>query len=376
MVLFLGVPIDILNMDETLERLEDFIRVGRENGKGHQVATVNVDFIVNAHHDPELLYILQNVNMAMPDGMPLVWGARCLGALVEERVAGVDVVLRLSERAAQKNYSIYLLGAAAGVALRAKEILLEKYPGLNIAGVSSPIIHSIDETDPSILAEIRLARPDILLVAFGNPKQEKWIARYGQHLHVPVMIGIGGTLDFISGTKKRAPIWMQRSGLEWIHRLAQDPGRLWRRYSQDMIVFSRLFVKQWWWMRPTGRKAASLLSKDQSHHADSTVILVRGCLSVENCRALSELTFQALASTRKVAIDLSQVTHLDASALGTLVGLTRQAQDLGGELVLINIPPSIRKILNFLKMEKFFQITSDTAQSPEINPEITKPELG
>jgi N-acetylglucosaminyldiphosphoundecaprenol N-acetyl-beta-D-mannosaminyltransferase len=363
-------------MTETLDQLEDFIRAGRENGNGHQVATVNVDFLVNAYHDPEQLYMLQNVSLAMPDGMPIVWGARGLGAPMVERVAGVDVVLRLAERSAQIGYSIYLLGAAPGVAARAAEILQDKYPGLKIAGVKSPMIRSIEETDPGIIEEIRLARPDILLVAFGNPKQEKWIARYGEQLQVPVMIGVGGTLDFISGTKKRAPEWMQRSGLEWVHRLLQEPGRLWRRYSRDMFVFGRLFAIQWWRMRPTNRETASLPSEKPFHFGDNTVISAPGCLSVENIQAFSRLVEETLVATPEVIIDLSHVTRLDASAVGALVGLTRQAREQGGGLALVNVPLSIRKTLEFLQLHKFFQIYLDHANSQDAVISMAKPELG
>lgn len=372
-VVILGVPVDSITMAETVDRLDDFIQVGRQNGKAHQVATVNVDFIVNARRDPELLYMLQNVSLALPDGMPLVWGARRLGAPVAERVAGVDVVLQLAGRAAQKNYAIYLLGATPEVASRAAEILVEKHPGLNIVGVSSPMIPSIEDTPPEILAEIRRLRPDILLVAFGNPKQEKWIARYGMQLHVPVMIGVGGTLDFISGIKKRAPQWMQRSGLEWTHRLAQEPGRLWRRYTRDIFVFGRLFLQQWWRMRPAGPQTGSLSSRKQ---ADSLVISAAGCLSLENTPALSALALQAIQTAPRVAIDLSQVTRIDASALGALVDLTRQARDRGGELVLINIPASIQETLNFLQMDRFFHLPLDHGRGPDPVVEPTRPELG
>ena len=356
MVVILGVPIDNLNMAETLDKLEDLARRGQETGIGHQVATVNVDFIANAHDDPELLYLLQNVSLAMPDGMPLVWAARALGVPMEERVAGVDVVFRLAERAAHKGYSVYLLGAAPGVAAHAAEILQEKFPGLRICGVNSPIIQSIEETDPDILEDISKSQPDILLVAFGNPKQEKWIARYSKQLRVPLMIGVGGTLDFISGTKKRAPEWMQRSGLEWIHRLAQEPGRLWRRYGRDMIVFGRLFARQWWLMRGLGNKAVSPKCASQVYSNENGRISLQGCLSVNHIQAFSDIFEQTLTVYTKVTLDLSQATFLDASALGVLVGLTRHARENGGDLVLVNVPQQIENMLIFHKLDRYFKL--------------------
>lgn len=254
-VIILGVPVDNLTMTETLDRLERFIEIGRATGRSHQVATVNTDFITNALDDPELLALLQMTDLNMPDGMPIVWGARLLGTPIQERVTGVDTIMQLAARAAQKGYSIYFLGAAPGVADHAARIMQQKYPGIKIAGVSSPMIPANAATDPHILEEIRATHPDILLVAFGNPKQEKWIATYGRQLHVPVMIGVGGTLDLISGQKIRAPKWMRHSGLEWTFRLAQEPKRLWRRYRRDIFIFGPLFVQQWWNMRARPRLA-------------------------------------------------------------------------------------------------------------------------
>src|SRR6185503_12601611 len=217
LLIILGVPVDDLNMVEALERLEEFIRVGRATGKSHQIATVNADFVVNSLHDPELRRILQESDMATADGMPLVMGARMLGVPLTGRVTGADMVPALAERAAERGYSIFLLGARDGVAARAAQILKSRYAGLKIVGVLSPPNTSLLEMDRTILDEVKAAKPDILLVAFGNPKQEKWISMYANELSVPISIGIGGTLDMIAGITKRAPLWMQRWGLEWLY---------------------------------------------------------------------------------------------------------------------------------------------------------------
>ena len=147
LLIVLNVPIDDLNMDEALERLEEFIAIGRETGKSHQIATVNADFAVKSMHDPELLYLLQEADMATADGMPLVWGARRLGVPLEGRVTGSDMVPALAERAAEKGYSIYFYGAAPGVAAKAAETLQEQYPGLIVAGVCSPPYQPVLEVD-------------------------------------------------------------------------------------------------------------------------------------------------------------------------------------------------------------------------------------
>ncbi len=402
----LGVPIDNLDMAQTLDRLEHFVEIGRATGRGHQVATVNLDFITNALGDPELLGLLQGASLTMPDGMPVVWGARLLGEPMRERVAGVDAVLGLAERAARKGYSLYLLGAAPGVAHRAAEILREKFPGLKIVGVSSPVVRKDAETDEFVIEEIRSAQPDILLVAFGNPKQEKWIGRYGAELCVPVMIGVGGTLDFISGAKKRAPRWMQNSGFEWTFRLAQEPGRLWRRYGKNMLVCAPQLAKQWWTIKmirayePRGASAAEayLAQAEEFTLCYSTselgpvgplqtiaMIQPQRCLTIDNSEFFYSVFQRALSVTPNILIDLSKTDYLDSSTYGLLVGFTRQARDAGGDLSLVSVSEKIHQALTMLRLNKFIRIyhDSDTAQLENLgndNPceevwQFTKPPL-
>ena len=248
LLIILGTPIDDINMGEALDQIDAFIAAGRTSGKGHQIATINADFVVKSLHDAELRRILQEADMATADGMPLVWSARLLGVPIEGRVTGADMVPALAERAAQKGHSIYFLGAAPGIAEKAAKILLLQYPGLKIAGIASPSVEAVQNGDPAIIVACKAANPDILLVAFGNPKQEKWIYRHAQELGIPVMIGVGGTFDFIAGVTKRAPQWMQQNGLEWIYRLVQQPGRLWKRYITDLFGFGYFFLWQWWIM--------------------------------------------------------------------------------------------------------------------------------
>jgi N-acetylglucosaminyldiphosphoundecaprenol N-acetyl-beta-D-mannosaminyltransferase len=268
LIVISGIPIDDLNVEETLDRLEEFVEIGRATGKNHQIATVNADFIVKAMSDPELRFLLQESDLLMPDGMPLVWGSRLLGLPMEERVAGSDIVPMLAERAAQKGYSLYLLGAAPGIAQQAADILREKFPTLVIAGVNSPPYSSVLEMNAQVVQDIRQAKPDILLVAFGNPKQEKWIGMYRHQVNVPVMIGVGATLDFIAGYVSRAPQWMQKNGLEWLFRLAQEPRRLWRRYVLDLFSFGYFFVRQWWMMR-SGKQPELILPKSKFYGCGS-----------------------------------------------------------------------------------------------------------
>jgi N-acetylglucosaminyldiphosphoundecaprenol N-acetyl-beta-D-mannosaminyltransferase len=257
-IVILGIPVDDLDMDQTLERISTFVEIGHRTGRTHQVVTVNADFVVNAIKDPEVRFILQEADLATADGMPIVWGARLLGVNLSDRVAGADMVPLLAERAARQGYSIFLLGAEPGVAAQAAEILCKRYPELKIAGILAPPFSPVLEMDPALVDAVKAAQPDILMVAFGNPKQEKWVAMHRQKLGVPVMMGIGGSLDFLTGTTQRAPVWMQKTGLEWFHRLLQDPRRMWRRYISDFFIFGVFLLRQWWAMRSHGKPPTAL----------------------------------------------------------------------------------------------------------------------
>ena len=359
LLVILGIPIDDLTMPEALDRISEFIETGRSTGKVHQVATINADFIVKARHDPELRYLLQESDMATADGMPLVWGARLLGVPLEGRVTGADMVPALAGHAAKRGYTMYFLGAAPGVAARAAEILTERHPDLKIVGTVSPPYAPIMEMDRDILAEIKAIKPDILLVAFGNPKQEKWIGMYGRELGVPVMIGVGGTFDFIAGKTKRAPEWMQRTGLEWLYRLLQEPRRLWRRYVVDMFGFSTFFIRQWWLMR-RGDVPAPLLPTEDAVIMDNTAILkIKGRLDLTNAAEFQQKAHEAMAITPDVMVNLNEAIFLDSTAIGTLVALTKQARDAGGELWLVGVPDNIQQTFSLMRLDRFFVIRDD-----------------
>ncbi|MBK8988821.1 MAG: WecB/TagA/CpsF family glycosyltransferase [Chloroflexi bacterium] len=360
LIVILGVPIDDLNMAETLDRLEEFVRIGRATGKTHQVATVNADFVVKSLADPELRYLLQEADLATADGMPLVWGARLLGVNLEGRVAGADMIPALAERAAAKGLSVYFLGAAPGIAAQAAALLKEQYPDLIVAGVYSPPYSSVIDMDPAIIAEIKAAQPDILLVAFGNPKQEKWIGMYGRELAIPVMIGVGGTFDFITGNTKRAPEWMQRTGLEWLHRLLMEPRRLWRRYAVDMVGFGAFFLRQWWVMRQGSTPTTLLPKTDLVIVQDTAVLTIEGHLTVSNYGVFNQIAQEALTVTPYILVNLTDVVFLDSAVIGALVGLTKQARDAHGDLWLVGAPTNIKQTLALLRLDQFFEMVATT----------------
>jgi N-acetylglucosaminyldiphosphoundecaprenol N-acetyl-beta-D-mannosaminyltransferase len=356
LLIILGTPIDDINMGEALDQIERFIAAGRTSGRGHQIATINADFVVKSLHDAELQRILQEADMATADGMPLVWSARLLGVPIEGRVTGADMVPALAERAAQKGHSIYFLGAAPGIAEKAAKILQQQYPGLQIAGIASPSVEAVQNGDPTIIAACKAANPDILLVAFGNPKQEKWIYRHAQELGIPVMIGVGGTFDFIAGVTKRAPQWMQQSGLEWIYRLIQQPGRLWKRYITDLFGFGYFFLWQWWIMRQQASVSPLLPTSELLTVRETGIIHVQGRVDRSNQSAFAEKAYAALVEQPYLILNLAQTDFLDSSAIGTLVALCKQARERGGNLWLTNVPGTIRQVFSLLRLEQFFTI--------------------
>jgi N-acetylglucosaminyldiphosphoundecaprenol N-acetyl-beta-D-mannosaminyltransferase len=192
-----------------------------------QIATVNPEFVMAAQKDPEFLAVLQQASLCIPDGVGLLWAARILGQHLPERVPGSELVYHLAQLAAEKGTSLFLLGAAPGVAEEAAAILQQRYPSLTIAGTYAGSPDSAE--NDTIVQRINDSNADLLFVAYGAPNQDKWIARNRDKLTpVRAAVGIGGSLDFITGRSTRAPQWIQKIGLEWLHRLIKEPWR-WRR---------------------------------------------------------------------------------------------------------------------------------------------------
>ncbi len=221
-VRILGVRVDPLTYDGLLHRVAHFVK----DGGPHQICTVNPEFVMRARRDPEFRTVLEAADLCLADGAGLLWAARRQGRRLPARVTGTDSVPLIAERAAAERWRVYLLGAAPGVAARAGAILVARYPGLYIAGAypGSPA----SSEAPALIARIRAARPDVLFVAYGAPAQDLWIARHANELGVPVMMGVGGTFDHLTGVQRRAPSWVQRLNLEWLFRLLTQPRR-WRR---------------------------------------------------------------------------------------------------------------------------------------------------
>ena len=235
-----GIPVARVGEAEAVERI---IKMAEEHRAPRFVATLNVDFVANAVSgwpfggNDELWGYLKNADFVTADGMPIVLLSRLLRQRIPERVTGADMVPAICRRCAEEGLSVYVLGGDKEAVEEAFEKL--GFPSLRIAGID-PAFVKLGEDQPEIVERINAAKPDILFVALGNPKQELWMGRNAHALDVGVMIGVGGSFNFIAGRVKRAPKWVQKSGLEWIYRIIQEPGRLWRRYAYGLVKFSWL----------------------------------------------------------------------------------------------------------------------------------------
>ena len=237
-VLIGQVWIDAVPLQGALDRMESMVG----DGGGGMVFTPNIDHVVNVERSPALRAAYDAASLSVVDGQPLVWASRLLGAPLPEKVSGSDLIPALLERAAERRYRVYLLGGGPGVAEEAALLLR----GRNVEVVGADAARISLEASPeedAVVERVIAARPDFLLVALGCPKQELFMHRCAARVRPAVCVGIGGTLDFITGRVKRAPRWMQRSGMEWLYRLAQEPRRLaWRYLVNDprfLLVLAR-----------------------------------------------------------------------------------------------------------------------------------------
>jgi len=228
--MILGVRADRIDMAGALARCEALIEQHRQSGgPAQQIVTVNPEFVWAARKDAAFRETINQAALSLADGMGIVWASRILGRPFPERVTGADLLPLLAERCAARGYRLFLLGAAPGVAEEAARVLQQRAPNLQIAGTyaGSPAPAESEQ----MLGLLRAARPDVLTVAYGAPRQDLWIRRHAQALGaagVGIAIGVGGAYDFVAGRVPRAPRWMQRAGLEWLFRLLRQPRRAWR----------------------------------------------------------------------------------------------------------------------------------------------------
>jgi N-acetylglucosaminyldiphosphoundecaprenol N-acetyl-beta-D-mannosaminyltransferase len=234
-----GLHLKPFTMEDALARIDQLIDERRPT----YFITANLHYAMLSSQDERLRKVNAGADFILADGMPLVWASRLMKTPLPERVAGSDLIWQLCERAARNGWRIFLLGGAEGIADEAARKLIEKHSGLAIAGIASPPFRQLTPAEElGLLSQIRDSRPDLLFIAFGQPKGELWLAEHYEKLSVPVSVQIGASLDFVAGKVRRAPRWMQRIGLEWVYRLAQEPCRLLGRYLRNGVFLVKMLI--------------------------------------------------------------------------------------------------------------------------------------
>jgi len=224
----LGVGVSSVNLDDAVTRIERWIGERSRN----YVCVTGVHGVMECQRDQRLRSIHNDASMVTPDGMPLVWFSHLTGRPHTRRVYGPDLMRKLTAVSNLRGYRQFYYGGAVGVTGKLTHVLLREYPELKVVGALCPPFRELtSDEDAAIVATVNAARPDIVWVGLSTPKQERWMARHLGLIDAPVMIGVGAAFDFLAGTKRQAPRWMQRNGLEWLFRVCTEPRRLWRRYA-------------------------------------------------------------------------------------------------------------------------------------------------
>jgi N-acetylglucosaminyldiphosphoundecaprenol N-acetyl-beta-D-mannosaminyltransferase len=238
----LGVGVSAITMADALALIDAWIATGANR----YVCVTGVHGVMESQRDPALRDIHNRAGLVTPDGMPLVWLSWLNGHRYVERVYGPDLMLACCRASVLRGYRHYFYGGGEGVPERLAARLCERFAGLKVVGTWSPPFHDLSaDEEQTMIDRITAAKPDIVWVGLSTPKQERWMARYGARLPVPVLIGVGAAFDMHAGLKKQAPRWMQRVGLEWLFRLSTEPRRLWRRYLINNPWFVWRLLLQW-----------------------------------------------------------------------------------------------------------------------------------
>lgn len=354
-VVVLGIPFHNVTFAETVAWARDRIRSRRPG----YIATANIDFVMQARRDPELQRILLEADLVVADGIPIVWLSGWLGPRLKARVTGSDLVPMFAEMARDNGFSLFNLGGAPGVAEKAADVLVQRFPGLRIAGCySPPKADVLNMNHAEILARLEAAQPDLLLVAFGAPKQEKWVNFNMSRLKVPVSIGIGGSLDFLAGAQTRAPKFVQRLALEWLWRMLSDPPRLFRRYVGN-IGFLLCTVLQLLIARCKADRAETPLAGNAATASElqlHAVVVPYVRLDGDRQAAAFRTRIAAAPGNRPIVLDLAGVAWLSSLELGVLLRLTTFCRERNQDLIISGVGTRVRRLLALYRLTDYLEI--------------------
>lgn len=345
-IVLFGIPFHDVSMDETLAWIDHLIAERR----AAYLVTANLDFAAQASGDVELQRILVEAELVLCDGTPLVWASKIAGTPLKERVAGSDLVPKLAARAEKKGYKIFLLGGQPEVLERAAKNLQAAHPRLPPVQYYSPPFAALHELDnATILQRLEEAKPDILLVAFGCPKQEKWIFMHYRKLGIPCCIGVGATVDFLAGNVSRAPAIVAKLGLEWVYRMLQEPRRLAGRYWNDIKFLFRQILKE----RSAARRPAESAPGAPAAVSDAGFEVIRWQGALNGPRIGQ---FPAPSMKSPFIIDVTGVTGIDHDGLGLMTRVIRNAwlADTGG--CFLAPSPGVKAILEAAKLDRILPV--------------------
>jgi N-acetylglucosaminyldiphosphoundecaprenol N-acetyl-beta-D-mannosaminyltransferase len=364
-VVLLGIPFHDVTMEETLGEID---RIVLEKTPRY-ICTANLDFAAQASRDVELQRILMDAHLVLCDGTPLIWASRLLKAPLRERVAGSDLTVSLMAHAAARGYRLFFLGSDERILVSARERLVREHPGLTVCGIYAPPYAKLLELDnDTIAARIREAKPDILLVALGAPKQEKWIYMNQGELGVPCSIGIGASLDFVAGKFSRAPVWMQKTGLEWLFRLMQEPRRLFSRYFDDFTFLVSALFKQKRELREPPKapdpKPTAPYVVDFAHYQ---------WMGRADAAAARSNTIEVPGPTDQhslAILDLTHVSFMDSIGLGVIMKGFRLCKQAGGGLILLRPSDPVRRLIETLKLDRIIPVAGTIEEARAISQSI------
>ncbi|WP_269539109.1 WecB/TagA/CpsF family glycosyltransferase [Cerasicoccus fimbriatus] len=349
----LGLPFHDLTMEEALEEC----RRALNNRRADYFVTANVDFAAQAYEDEHLRKILFYAKRVVCDGMPLVWISRILGHPLRERIAGSDLTPKLLEICAQTNKRVYFFGSDDKTLGETVEILKDKMPDLEIAGFESPPMGKVQDWDnEGVVQRIQDAKTDLLLVALGCPKQEDWIYLFHQRTGAALSIGIGASLDFVSGKQVRAPMWMQKTGLEWLWRLGTNPKRLLSRYTRDFFFLAWVTLQQWLSKRRR-EPAPAIKPAPEPTPAEYQRLVWHG--SAE--RATIDQLPVPDSWDQPVLLDMSDVDFIDSAGMGALAGMARQAREHEQSFAILSAADIVVKALKAVRLDSLFEFYQNEA---------------
>jgi len=340
-VALFGLPISNVSMAEAVQRIAN----GIEDGTTQQIATANLDFARNARKNSYLQQVICDCSLVLPDGAPMLWASWLLGRPLKQRVTGVDLIPELAKLSAERGYRIFLLGSNDENAQRATQILAARFPGARFVGWYSPEPTALGEMDDNeILSKIHAARPDILLVAFGNPKQELWIDRNRERLGVRVAIGIGGSLDMIAGTVRRAPRFVQKMHMEWMFRLLQEPRRLLPRYVLDTMALLRHLPREIVANRRQPEKP-NMWPMEVTLQGRTRVVHLPGALTGPDCWMVESQAALAVERDEQLVLDMTLTERVEADGVGCLLEARRTMVAAGRPLWMAGVTEPVRRVL-------------------------------